>query len=157
LAFLDDRPELRGIALTAYRCRIGATPTMEELLESTVLEDRIPHLHRFLARFGGTPVRDRATAGGNPVNASPIGALSVCLFLRRPERAWEERVQIAAGRARVGGQEQLDLETRAALAMPPDDGGVLLQSATQSLSAALAAQPLWRPAKRVCGGTRTWR
>ena len=80
LVLLDGRPGLHGIDLTADRCRIGATTTVEELLESAVLEARIPHLHRSLTRFGGTPVRDRATLGGNLVNASPIGDLSVCFL-----------------------------------------------------------------------------
>lgn len=80
LVMLEDRPELRGITATAERLRIGAATTVEELLESTLLAERIPDLHRVLVRFGGTPVRDRATLGGNLVNASPIGDLSVCLL-----------------------------------------------------------------------------
>jgi xanthine dehydrogenase small subunit len=80
LVMLADRPELRGVTATAERFRIGAATTVEELLESTLLAERIPHLHQVLERFGGTPVRDRATLGGNLVNASPIGDLSVCLL-----------------------------------------------------------------------------
>ncbi len=53
-----------------------------------------------------------------------------------PDRAWETCAWIATGRAVVGGQEQLYLETQSALALPRDDGGVLVQTATQSPSAA---------------------
>jgi xanthine dehydrogenase small subunit len=80
MVFLEEQPELHGIRVTEDICRIGATTTVEELLESALLEARIPHLHGFLARMGGTPVRDRATVGGNLVNASPIGDLSICLL-----------------------------------------------------------------------------
>ena len=55
------------------------------------------------------------------------------------EQAWGECVQIATGRAQVGGQEHLYLETQAALAIPLDDGSLLLHTATQSPSAAQAA------------------
>jgi hypothetical protein len=89
MVFVEEHPELHGIRVTEDICRIGATTTVEELLESALLEARIPHLHGFLARMGGTPVRDRATVGGNLVNASPIGDLSICLpvklVLRRDE------------------------------------------------------------------------
>jgi xanthine dehydrogenase large subunit len=55
------------------------------------------------------------------------------------EQAWGECVASVAGRVLVGGQEHLYLETQAALAIPRDDGGVLLHAATQSPSAAQSA------------------
>ncbi|NCA68819.1 MAG: molybdopterin dehydrogenase [Sphingobacteriia bacterium] len=80
LVMLADRPELRGIQASAEHCHIGAATTVEELLESDLLAARVPHLHQVLERFGAAPVRGRATLGGNLVNASPIGDLSVCLL-----------------------------------------------------------------------------
>jgi xanthine dehydrogenase small subunit len=80
LSFTDYQPELVGIELRDGRCLIGAATTVEELLESPLLQREIPHLHQFLAHVASTPVRDRATLGGNLVNASPIGDLSICLL-----------------------------------------------------------------------------
>ncbi len=80
LSFADRRPELAGIEVRDGRCLIGAATSVEELLESRLLEGEIPHLHQFLAHVASTPVRDRATLGGNLVNASPIGDLSICLL-----------------------------------------------------------------------------
>lgn len=85
MLLISERPELRGIRLADGRCRIGAATTIEELLESSLLEAHIPHLHAILTRIAGTPIRDRATIGGNLVNASPIGDLSVCLLALEAE------------------------------------------------------------------------
>jgi xanthine dehydrogenase small subunit len=73
-------PGLKGIRLEGGRCRIGAATTLEELLESALLAAHLPHFHALLSRVGATPIRDRATLGGNLVNASPIGDLSICLL-----------------------------------------------------------------------------
>lgn len=78
--FAETHPELHGIRLADGRVRIGATTTMQEMLESESLAQVLPELHRALGHIASTPVRDRATLGGNLVNASPIGDLSV-LFL----------------------------------------------------------------------------
>jgi xanthine dehydrogenase small subunit len=78
--FAETHPELHGIRLADGRVRIGATTTMQEMLESEPLARALPELHRALGHIASTPVRDRATLGGNLVNASPIGDLSV-LFL----------------------------------------------------------------------------
>ena len=80
LNFAERRQELTGIEVRDGRCLIGAATTVEELLESSLLEREIPHLHQFLAHVASTPVRDRATLGGNLVNATPIGDLSICLL-----------------------------------------------------------------------------
>jgi xanthine dehydrogenase small subunit len=78
--FAETLPALHGIRLVDNRVRMGATTTMQEMLESEPLALALPALHRALGHIASTPVRDRATLGGNLVNASPIGDLSV-LFL----------------------------------------------------------------------------
>ncbi|MDD5297296.1 MAG: FAD binding domain-containing protein [Rhodocyclaceae bacterium] len=78
--FADTRPELHGLAITGGRVKIGATTTMQELLESEDLAHALPELHRALGHIASTPVRDRATVGGNLANASPIGDLSILLL-----------------------------------------------------------------------------
>lgn len=99
LCFADHRPELAGIEVRDGRCRIGAATTLEELLESPLLQREIPHLHQFLAHVAATPVRDRATLGGNLVNASPIGDLSICLLALDADLLLEQE----------GGQRRLPL------------------------------------------------
>lgn len=112
LSFADYRPELAGVEIGDGRCLIGAATTVEELLESTLLEREIPHLHQFLAHVASTPVRDRATLGGNLVNASPIGDLSICLLaldadLVLQQRGRERRLPL---RNFFLGYKQLQLE-----------------------------------------------
>jgi len=55
------------------------------------------------------------------------------------ERGFRESEHVIEGKVETGGQEHLYLETQAALAIPRDDGGVLLHTATQSPSAAQSA------------------
>lgn len=78
----------------------------------------------------------------DPLDAKVAGALFqpprsfVCGDL---DQAWGECVASVAGRVQIGAQEHLYLETQSVLAIPRDDGGVLLQTSTQSPSAAQAA------------------
>lgn len=80
LVLLSRREGLKGVAVEGSHCRIGAATTVSELLESAVLRTVLPGIERALERFASTPVRNRATVGGNIVNASPAGDLTV-LFL----------------------------------------------------------------------------
>ena len=80
LHFLGEDEGWQGIRIKGQRCSIGATTTIETLLESPLLAEHLPHWHQHLARIASTPVRDRATVGGNLVNASPIGDLTILLL-----------------------------------------------------------------------------
>lgn len=51
------------------------------------------------------------------------------------DAAWAGCSTVVTGRVELGAQEHLYLETHAALAVPRDDGGLLVHSATQSPSA----------------------
>jgi xanthine dehydrogenase small subunit len=59
------------------RCFIGATTTVEEMRASPVLRQFFPTLDDDFRLICSTPVRRRATLGGNLVNASPTGDLIV--------------------------------------------------------------------------------
>ena len=59
---------------------MGAAVTARQLRESPVFKELFPDLHDFLALFASTQIRSRATVGGNIINASPIGDLTI-LFL----------------------------------------------------------------------------
>jgi CO/xanthine dehydrogenase FAD-binding subunit len=51
--------------------RLGARVTFTDVLESSVLAAEYPALASAAADVGGPPIRNRATLGGNLVNASP--------------------------------------------------------------------------------------
>jgi CO/xanthine dehydrogenase FAD-binding subunit len=51
--------------------RIGALTTISSLLDSKVIKSRVPLLWKAASQFAGPVVRNRATVGGNLVDASP--------------------------------------------------------------------------------------
>jgi xanthine dehydrogenase small subunit len=75
-----DIEELQGISLNGNICSIGAGETMSRLMTSPILQKIIPDISTFLAPVGSTLIRNTATVGGNLVNASPIGDLTI-MFL----------------------------------------------------------------------------
>ncbi len=78
--FLAGKPELKGIEQNGNICTIGAASTVTEILESPIIQRYLPAMPSFMKLVSSTPIRNIATIGGNFVNASPIGDLSV-LFL----------------------------------------------------------------------------
>jgi xanthine dehydrogenase small subunit len=88
VAFLNQCDDLRGIAITDDRVKIGAMTTITEV--ETILAPDYPSLATMLRRYGSTQVRNAATIGGNIANGSPIGdgspafiALGAALHLRK--------------------------------------------------------------------------
>jgi len=73
--FYDD--ELRGIRDLGDIIEIGASATVTDLLESTVMQSIFPDLCKHLKLVSSTPIRNMATLAGNFVNASPIGDMTV--------------------------------------------------------------------------------
>ncbi|MCB1368530.1 MAG: xanthine dehydrogenase family protein subunit M [Rhodobacteraceae bacterium] len=65
--------DLRGISEAGGVIRLGALTTMTELLESTLLRDKVPVLAETADRFASSQIRNVATIGGNIANASPAG------------------------------------------------------------------------------------
>ena len=77
---LRQRTELKGILQQDNRIDIGAVTTVSELMESPVIRNLLPDLSTALKLVSSTQIRNRATLGGNIVNASPIGDLSVMML-----------------------------------------------------------------------------
>ena len=77
VSFVSRKPGLHGVSRQGGRIRIGAGTSMEELKEDPVLREIFPDFSRYMHVIASTQIRERATAGGNVVNASPIGDLSV--------------------------------------------------------------------------------
>ncbi|TGE07916.1 FAD binding domain-containing protein [Hymenobacter fodinae] len=77
---LYGQPERRGIRREGHQIVLGAATTAQELLESEVLQEMLPHLPEYLKLVSSTPIRNMGTVAGNFINASPIGDLTI-LFL----------------------------------------------------------------------------
>ncbi len=68
---------LKGIQFTDSICTIGANTTVTELLENEKLQLQFPKLKSFLKLVSSEPIRNMGTLGGNFVNASPIGDMTI--------------------------------------------------------------------------------
>ncbi len=97
--FIDLWPisELRGIEIDGTTLRLGALTTFTDLVQSPLVQRRVPMLAAAAREVGGRQIQNRATLGGNIANASPAGdslpVLAACdalLVLRSADR--ERRV-----------------------------------------------------------------
>ena len=98
--FYDEA--LRGIRDTGEHIEIGASATVTDLLESSIMQSIFPDLYKHLKLVSSTPIRNMATLAGNFVNASPIGDMTVWF---------------------------LALDAEITLSSPPYEGGVAAASA----------------------------
>ncbi|OQP65026.1 FAD binding domain-containing protein [Niastella populi] len=80
IRFLLDDEGLKGISQKGNRCIIGASATVTELGESPVMQQYFPRLPEYIRLVSSTPIRNIATVGGNLINASPIGDLTIFLL-----------------------------------------------------------------------------
>lgn len=74
---LADEPTLKGISFLDGICTLGANTTVTEILENQKLRTLFPRLKQFLKLVSSEPIRNMGTLGGNFVNASPIGDMSI--------------------------------------------------------------------------------
>jgi len=80
IRFLLDEERLKGIRQEGNRCIMGASATVTELSESPVMQPYFPRLTEYIKLISSTPIRNIATIGGNLINASPIGDLTIFLL-----------------------------------------------------------------------------
>ncbi|MBO9204978.1 MULTISPECIES: FAD binding domain-containing protein [Niastella] len=80
IRFLFDDTRLKGISRQGNRCIIGAAATVTDLYESPLLQQHFPRLNEHIKLISSTPIRNIATVGGNLINASPIGDLTIFLL-----------------------------------------------------------------------------
>lgn len=68
---------LKGIVIDKNRCKLGASTTVTEIVENESLQKMFPKLKSFLKLVSSEQIRNMGTLGGNFVNASPIGDMSI--------------------------------------------------------------------------------
>ena len=68
---------LKGISFSDTKCIIGANTTVTEILQNDKLNTIFPKLKQFLKLVSSEQIRNMGTLGGNFVNASPIGDMSI--------------------------------------------------------------------------------
>jgi len=74
-------PSLREIVWSNAELQIGAAASMTDILGLHGLAERLPLLSTVLQSLGSVQIRNRATLGGNLVNASPAADSAIPLLL----------------------------------------------------------------------------
>ncbi|HFA50754.1 MAG TPA: 2Fe-2S iron-sulfur cluster binding domain-containing protein [Bacteroidetes bacterium] len=72
-----DKKELNKIYDKGGACYIGAAATATDIKESPFMQSIFPKLKQHIKLVSSTPIRNMGTLGGNLVNASPIGDLTI--------------------------------------------------------------------------------
>ncbi len=75
--FIANNKKYKGISIKNNICEVGSATTVAELEKSDILKNIFPKIKDYLKLISSTQIRNMATIGGNFVNASPIGDLSV--------------------------------------------------------------------------------
>ncbi len=77
---LNLNPELRGIAVEKGEVHVGALTTFEEFGRNPLIKGMLPEIERYNHYNASWQIRNRATLGGNIINASPIGDMTALLL-----------------------------------------------------------------------------
>ncbi len=72
--------QMRGIRRQSGEFRVGALTTFEEFRADAGIQEMIPRIDDFMFLIASLQIRNRATLGGNIVNASPIGDMTNMLL-----------------------------------------------------------------------------
>ena len=78
---ISDVSTLRGIRIEKDKLVLGAATPETEVLEHPDVQDRLPLLATVLKTLGSLQIRNRASIGGNLVNASPAADSAIALLL----------------------------------------------------------------------------
>ena len=76
VSFLINK-NLSYIKVEGDNCYIGSTTTFEMINNSPVFQKYFPRLKKYFDFIASLPIRNSATVGGNIINASPIGDLTI--------------------------------------------------------------------------------
>lgn len=81
---IGEYEALTGIQFSDNTCTIGANTTVTQLLENDRLHQHFPKLKDYLKLVSSEPIRNMGTLGGNFVNASPIGDMTIFFLALNP-------------------------------------------------------------------------
>ena len=76
ITFIKDK-NLSYIKVEENICRVGAGTSFEMVKSASVFQKHFPRLERFMDLMASLPIRNSATIGGNIINASPIGDMTI--------------------------------------------------------------------------------
>lgn len=91
LIALNNLTGLSGVADRDGYVEVGAMTTFEDFAASPAIRRVIPSIGEYMALIASVQIRNRATVGGNIVNASPIGDLSILLLAMECELVLRNR------------------------------------------------------------------
>lgn len=74
---IAEKDYLKGIKIENEICTIGTNSTVSDLWNHKELNNSLPHLKRHLKLVSSEQIRNMASFGGNLVNASPIGDMTI--------------------------------------------------------------------------------
>ncbi len=77
---LNLHPEMKGITREEGVLRVGALTTFEAFAHHPEVVRIIPAIDDYMALIASWQIRNRATLGGNLINASPIGDITILLL-----------------------------------------------------------------------------
>lgn len=77
---LNLYPEMKGITIRDGRVHVGSLTTFEDWAEHPEILKIIPAMKEYMHLNASWQIRNRATLGGNIVNASPIGDMTILLL-----------------------------------------------------------------------------
>ena len=77
---LNLRPDLKGIQQENGHYRVGALTTFEEFADNELIQKLLPDIKAYMKVIASWQIRNRATIGGNIINASPIADMTIMLL-----------------------------------------------------------------------------
>lgn len=80
VSILNLHPEMKGISKNNGHIHVGALTTFEEFAFHSYIKEIIPQIDDYMLLNASWQIRNRATLGGNIINASPIGDMTILLL-----------------------------------------------------------------------------
>ena len=80
VGILNLNPEIKGVSRKNGHIQVGSLTTFEEFAAHPEITDIIPDIEKYMFLIASWQIRTRATLGGNIINASPIGDMTILLM-----------------------------------------------------------------------------
>lgn len=111
LHFLKAEPSVQPVRREQGQCIVDALATIEQLRTSPLLQELFPSLAEDFKLVCSTPIRNRATVGGNLINASPIADPAVFFLALDARMTWlkNSQTRTVALKHFFKGYKQIDM------------------------------------------------